>query len=352
MDAVEHLAGGVAHELNNILLVVRGYVELALEESDLGVAARSHLLEVTSALSRASEVLGQLLAVGRRPQSPLAEVDLNDLVGRIAQQGRFAHRTGVQVSLVAGAGLPGLQAPREDIERCVRGLIAFAVERMPDGGTVSVETLLDGSPGRIVFRLGAPGALVADDELAHFFEPFYESPKTGRRLGLALAAARGTVSLAGGEMLVRGLSSGGFELTAVFPARGEATGTAATDGGGTALLAEDDAGLRELASRILAKEGYRVLAAADGDEALRIFELNRDTISVAILDDVMPKRSGRDVLARIRVKRPSLPVILCTGYAWGVQEPRSAPAVQEILGKPYDARELLRSVRRVTDDRR
>ena len=102
---------------------------------------------------------------------------------------------------------------------------------------------------------------------------------------------------------------------------------------GTVLLADDDAVILELASRVLSKEGFNVLAACDGEEALRLFERNGEAIRLAVLDDVMPKASGRMVIERIRSARPSLPVILCTAYEWGVQE----SAARRRAGDPFQA---------------
>jgi CheY-like chemotaxis protein len=363
---VERLAGGVAHDFNNIMLVVRGYAELALGEEDLGPKTRAHLQEVMSALTRATELIGQLLAVGRRVSSSLAEIDLNESVGRALEQARASRLTGVQISFVAGVGLPRFFASADQLERLVGSLITYAAERTPKDGRLLVETGLaaggyaaaDAPPGasrgvpsshgqRMTLRLGAPDAEVPDDERAHMFEPFYVSPSSGRRMGLGMAAARGVVFLLGGDITALKPSAGGIEFLITLPAQGENPLIPKLPNGGTILLAEDDVGVRDLASRVLGKEGYRVLAARDGEEAVRLFEQNKDHIRIAILDDVMPKLSGRSVLERIRATSPSLPVILCTGYAWGDQDSVARPAAEEILAKPYEPRELLRCVRRV-----
>jgi hypothetical protein len=350
-DGVERLAGGVAHDLNNILLVVRGYVELALGEDDLSPGARGHLEEVMSALQRASELIGQLLSVGRRSSSSLVQIDLNESTSRALEQCRSSRGGGFQASFVAGAGLPRLLASADQIERLVTSIATYAIERTAKGGRLFIETRLASegplSEQGILLKLSAPGAVVADDEKAHMFEPFYVSPSTGRRLGLGLAAARGTVSLLGGEISAFSPPSGGIEFLITLPVRMESPKSPPVSSGGTILLAEDDAGVRDLVARVLGKEGYRVLVARDGEEAVQLFERNRELIRIAILDDVMPKLSGRTVLERIRGARPSLPAILCTGYAWGVQESAVGQGVEVILAKPYEPRDLLRCVRRV-----
>ena len=346
-DSVERLAGGVAHDFNNIMLVVRGYTELALGEQDVGPGARAHLQEVMSALGRATELIGQLLAVGRRVSSSLADVDLNECAARALERVRAARPEGLRSSFAAGAGLPRLLATSEQVERCIGSILSYAAERTAPQGALAVRTRLDvdGAWQRVVLQLDAPDAAVPDDELEHMFEPFYVSA-AGRRMGLGLAAALGVVSLLGGEISARRTGAGGVRFTVTLPVTVAKTSAAAAENGGTILLAEDDVGVRDLASRVLGKEGYRVLAARDGEEAVRLFQQNRGAIRVAILDDVMPKLSGRTVLERIRETSPALPVILCTGYAWGAPESLTRSETDETLAKPYDPRDLLRSVRR------
>lgn len=351
LDAMKRLAGGVAHDFNNLMLVVRGYVELALGEEDLGPKARGHLQEVMTALERATELIGQLLAVGHRASSSMTEVDLNESASRALEQCRASRADGIPASFAPGAGLPHLLASADQVERLVASLILYATERMGQDDRLSMETRLEQesplSAQRIVLLLSAPGAMVPHDERLHLFEPFYVSPATGRRTGLGMAAARGAVGLLGGDISVQFPPSGGVEFLVTVPVRTESPLASPPSGRGTILLAEDDAAVRGLASRVLGKEGYRVLAARDGEEAVQLFDQNREQIRIAILDDVMPKLSGRSVLERIRRTSPSLPVILCTGYTWGVQDSVPRSGQEEVLPKPYEARDLLRCVRRV-----
>ena len=166
-------------------------------------------------------------------------------------------------------------------------------------------------------------------------------------MGLGLAAARGTVSLLAGRISAQSPHRGGIEFLSASPADASARSAPPHSGAAPSSLRRTTPAIRDLACRVLGKEGYRVLAASDGAEAVELFEGNTERIRLAILDDVMPKAGGRAVLGRIRVKSPSLPVILCTGYAWGVQESVPRPGMEEILAKPYEPRDLLRCVRRV-----
>ena len=199
--ALERLAGGVAHDFNNILLVVRGYTELVLGEQDLAQGARGHLQEVMAALTRASELIAQLLAVGRRVSSSPAEIDLNEAVTQALERVHGA-RESVQLGFAAGPDLPRLMASADQVERLVIGLATYAKERTADGGSVSIETRCPRrGTGRdfITLHVTAPEAVVSDDERLHLFEPFYVSQVTGRRMGLGLAAARGSFSVLDGE---------------------------------------------------------------------------------------------------------------------------------------------------------
>ena len=351
VHVMQRLAGGVAHDFNNLMLVVRGYVELALGEEDLGPQARSHLQEVMTALQRATELIGQLLSVGHRPSSSMTEIDVNESVGRALDQCRASRAGGLAASFIPGDSLPHLLASADQVERLVANLIQYATERMGQDDRLSIETRLEpggqSSAERITLLISAPGAIVPEDERMHLFEPFYVSPATGRRIGLAMAAAQGTVGLLGGQISAGFPGSGGIEFLVKLPVRTENRSVPTPARRGTILLAEDDATVRGLASRVLAKEGYRVLTARDGEEAALLFDQNKEDICIAILDDVMPKLSGRTVLGRIRETCPTLPVVLCAGYTWGVQESVPRSEREEILPKPYEPRDLLRCVRRL-----
>ena len=217
------------------------------------------------------------------------------------------------------------------------------MERTPQGGRVSVETGL--APGseeasRLIFlRLTGTGAAVPDDEKAHLFEPFV-SPVSGRRMGLGLAAARGTVLLLGGRISAHSPPSGGIELPrgpcSPWRERPQAPTSAVA---GTVLLAEDDAAIRDLASHVLGKEGFRVLAGTtDGDEAIELFEGNKDVIPEAILDEVMPKAGGRAVMDRIRVVPARAPGDTLPRVRLGGPGSAARPGGEQILPKPYRCR--------------
>jgi CheY-like chemotaxis protein len=252
-----------------------------------------------------------------------------------------------------------VRAAGELIDRLLAGLVGYALQGMPPGDSLVIETATGGpdptGAARVILRVSCPGCVVSESEMSHLFEPF-PPLADGKKAGLALTAARGIVLFIGGELQAQGPASGGVIFTVLLPAlAGEtsdslpATGQPAAPraAGATILLAEDDQSIRDLAERVLKKEGFAVLAAADGEEALRLFEGNADSVRLALLDDVMPKMGGRAVLEKIRALKPGLPAVLCTGYSWARGEPASASGAEELLPKPYQPREMLRRVRRL-----
>jgi len=353
---IERFAGGMAHDLNNILLVLRGYADLALEAPDAGPEARRHLQELLSALGRGSDLVGQLSAVARRSGLKLLPLDFNDAVAHALQ----APALSAGVRFHPSAGLPPVRAAGELIDRLLACLAGYALQGMPPGDTVSVETAAGGrdasGAARVTLRVSCPGRSVGESEIKRLFEPFPPFAADGKKPGLSLAAARGVVLFLGGEIEAAGSAAGGVVFTISFSAVArEAMDSAAPRvsrdavgaPGATILLAEDDRSIRDLAERVLKKEGFVVLAAADGEEALRLFQGNPDAVRLALLDDVMPKLGGRAVLEKIRALKPGLPAVLCTGYSWARGQPAAGAGAEELLPKPYEPREMLRRVRRL-----
>lgn len=355
--AVERLAGGIAHDLNNILLVLRGYTDLALAEKGAAAEVRRHLQELATGLRRGSELASQLFIVARRNSTPLVPLDLNEAIAKVLRSDSTAAFGAGRVRFTPRPGLPPVRAAVELVERIVASLRSYALQSMPESAVLSVSTDVeepgDGKGRLVVLRVDCPGVVIAESDEQRFFEPFFVSSSGGKRLGLAPAVARGAAALLGGEIAIRSSASGGVSFRVTLPALdGPAAAEAAIlRAGATILVAEDDRSIRELAERVLRREGYSVLTAADGEEAVRLFEANRDSVRLALLDDVMPRMGGRAVAETIRKSKPALPVILCTGYRWNVGDPTSSDpaAAEELLSKPWEPREMLHRVRRLLE---
>src|SRR5208337_2838923 len=197
-------------------------------------------------------------------------------------------------------------------------------------------------------------------------EPFLPWKTDGKGVGLELSIAYSIVNRLGGTIEMESPPEGGAKFVISFPVRDEApardeesmqrsrempalprrAAVQPAKPGQTILLAEDDEGLRTLAMKILAREGYEVLAARDGQEAVELFEVNRDAVRLALVDEVMPRMGGRAAVARMRRSVPGLPAVLCTGYTWSLDgKTQEGDDIPDILPKPWRPRELLRIVR-------
>jgi two-component system, cell cycle sensor histidine kinase and response regulator CckA len=374
MEAVARLAGGVAHELNNILLVVQGYVDMALQEDDAGPETRRHLLEVREAAGRATRLVGDLLVVGERGPFTPRLLDLNALLTRLCPV--WNAEMGDRVHLSLADRLPPILADEQQIVRLGALFCARAREVMPSGGTLRFSTsLIDGdssTPRSVALAVSDTGPTESLEGRMRLFEPYLPGPAGGKGQGLGLSLVHGIVKRIGGEITVYYPDDGGTTFFITIPAREIPRGAPPPEplphpseasqardpeekrvaAGGTILLAEDDEGLRTLAARVLAREGYDVLSARDGQEAVELFERNKEHVSLALLDDVMPRMGGRAALLRMRTLVPGLPAILCTGYTWSLDgKAQETGEGFEVLPKPWRPRELLRLVREKIEQR-
>ena len=370
MEAVRRLAAGVAHDLNNLLLVVQGYTEMALAEEDAGPQTLAHLEEVRAASVRAASLAEDLLTVGQRGRISPRMLPLNEAISRILPSARAEAADGVEIRLSLALDLPPVFSDDEQIARLVAALCARARSVMPAGGRLTIGTqATEPDPAgqrRILLTFADTGAPVPPDVRPRLFEPFLPWRADSKGLGLELSIAYSIVHRLGGTIQVENPPEGGAKFVISFPVREEAPAgdessmrpsmampdlprreaVKPVEPGQTILLAEDDEGLRTLAMRILAREGYEVLAARDGQEAVDLFEVNRDAVRLAVIDEVMPRMGGRAALARMRRSVPGLPAVLCTGYTWSLDgKTQEGGDILDILPKPWRPRELLRVVR-------
>ena len=368
MEAVRRLAAGVAHDLNNLLLVVQGYTEMAFAEEDAGPQTLGHLEEVRNASVRAASLAEDLLTVGLRGRSAPRMHQINDCITRNLRSLRAAAAEGVEIRVALAPALPVIMCDQVQMARLARALCARAWAVMPAGGVLTIGTAVT-EPGpagerRVLLTFSDTGAAVPPELRKRLFEPYVPWKPDGKGLGLELSIAHSIVHSLGGEIEVQCPPQGGTTIVLSFPVRPEARDEhnappprgshemphTAADGpiaaAQTILLAEDDEGLRTLAMKVLVREGYNVLAARDGQEAFEIFELNKGAICLALMDEVMPRMSGRVALARMRGILPGLPAILCTGYMWSLNgKAREYGEVLDILPKPWLPRELVQRVR-------
>jgi len=368
MEAVGQLAGGVAHDFNNLLTVISGYSELALQrvtegESGTERDVREELEEIKSAAARAASLTQQLLAFSRQQVVRPAVLDLNGIVAEIDKM--LDRLIGEDIALVIKLD-PALRPVLADAGQLEQVLVNLAVngrDAMPDGGTLTIETAsvelaqaLDGEheriePGRYV-RLAVTdsGAGMDAETRARIFEPFFTTKDIGKGTGLGLSTVYGILEQSGGHVRID-TAPGGTSFEIYLPESGraatvEATGAEASPPGGseTILLVEDEASVRHLAQRLLERSGYRVLSAANGNEALRLCTADGEHIDLMITDVVMPQMRGGELARRAALARPGLRVLYMSGYTDDSIDTDINGSIS-FLQKPFTLGELLGAVR-------
>jgi PAS domain S-box-containing protein len=371
MEAVGQLAGGVAHDFNNLLTVILGYCELLLADFDPDDRRQADIAEIQKAGDSAAGLTRQLLAFSRKQIIEPTLLDLNVVVAEMREMLGRLIREDVKVRLGLRHDLAFVKADRGQVEQIVMNLAVNARDAMPNGGTLTIQTAnvdLDKqnasthrpvTPGRYVaLTLTDTGTGITPEVQAHLFEPFFTTKEPGKGTGLGLAIVEGIVTRNGGSVGVHSEVGKGTSFTVYFPQANAAemvtqsrrpVARSRARQSETVLLVEDAEGLRELARRLLQRQGYEVLVASGAHEALRLFEQN-PSIDVLLTDVVMPGATGPELTRRLIAQRPGLKVIFMSGHTeeaviqHGVLQPGIA-----FLHKPFTSETLGRKIREVLD---
>ncbi|HEU4628759.1 MAG TPA: PAS domain S-box protein [Gemmatimonadaceae bacterium] len=376
MQAVGQLAGGVAHDFNNLLTVVRAHTQFAVEALPPASPAREELAVVDRATNRAAELTQQLLAFGRKQLLQPRVLDLNATIRGVAAMLRRLISENITVVTHLAPELSPVLADPGQLEQVLVNLVVNARDAMPDGGRLLVETAetvldehdvrhaaADLAPGRYV-RLVVRDTGTGMDEAtqARVFDPFFTTKEPGKGTGLGLATVYGIVSQSGGGIWVESAPGYGTTFEICLPvhrATGEGpavrrSGESAVDdcrrGSETVLLVEDDASVRRLVRRLLAREGYTVVEARHGAHALEVAAAGSQPFDLVITDMVMPEMSGRALVERLAADRPALRAIFMSGYTDDPRLQRGLPVSDAaFIPKPFTSEALLRVVRGVLD---
>ncbi len=357
MEAVGLLAGGVAHDFNNLLTVIGGCGEILLDVGDDQVKELTG--EILDAQERGAVLTRQLLAFARReivqPEDlPLQEAleEMMPLVRRVL---------GERIVLETTAGTGGVvHMDRGQLEQVVLNLVANARDAMPDGGTLRIS--LNPDPGGGAERQESPpwvsleirdtGTGMDPQVAERIFEPFFTTKPRGKGTGLGLSTVHGIVSQNHGRVLVESQPGVGTTFRILLPPSlpEDAPAPSAEEVPGrpraSVLVAEDEEGARDLIRVVLAREGYRVVVARDGREALSLLKEGRERFDLLITDIVMPGLSGLELADRARELYPSLPTLFMSGYVdASLQGPEGAPSGLRLLAKPFRPAELRTRVR-------
>jgi PAS domain S-box-containing protein len=371
MEAIGRLAGGVAHDFNNVITVISGYAQMLLEDSANDPARREAAEEILNSADRAAGLAGQLLAFSRRQVIQPRVMDVNALVSDMQRMLGRVIGEDIELKTVLRQGLGAVRADPGQLEQVIMNLAVNARDAMPNGGRLVVETadaVLDESyaqehagvkPGRyVMIAVSDTGTGMDEHTRAHLFEPFFTTKERGKGTGLGLSTVYGIVKQHGGDIWVYSEQGKGSTFKIYLPQADPAAADpeearprqrAARNGHETILVVEDEDGLRRLVREVLEQRGYNVLAARSGAEALDL-AASAGRIDLLLTDVVMPKMNGRELAEALATTRPALPVLYLSGYT---DEMVTGTGIlsesAEFLQKPFTPEKLARRIRDILD---
>ena len=374
MDAVGRLAGGIAHDFNNLLTVIRLNTEIILDSFDATDPRSEDVKQIKSAAERASSLTRQLLAFSRKQILQPRVLDMNTVVGTVEPMLR--RLIGEDITITSQCGARGyVVADPGQLEQILVNLVVNARDAMPQGGRIGIETknveldehyTSEHAPviaGRyVMLAVTDTGVGMNADTKEHAFDPFFTTKDPGKGTGLGLATVYGIVKQSGGYVWIYSEPAHGTALKLYFPEVSAAAAFGAGPeyqpsmktpkrGSETILLVEDEEAVRGLACRILERQGYRVIPAEHGREAMEIATKESGQIDLVLTDVVMPGMNGRGLVERLAGIRPAIKSLYMSGYTdddiirRGFIEPSKS-----FLQKPFTSEALLQTVRKVLDE--
>ncbi len=356
LEAVGQLAGGVAHDFNNLIAVIANYASFVRKELPDDSRAAGDTDQILAASRRASDLTRRLLLFSRRQSGNPEVISVRRVVEGVESVLRQTLGAGVTLEVECDERLWDVEADRNQLEHVLMNLALNAREAMPDGGSLRIAAANDvmrdaeGPSARAVkLIVEDTGRGMAPEVIAHAFEPFFTTKPAGG-IGLGLATVHGIVTQAGGRVELDSMPGQGTTVTVWLPAvrRGavQVTPSGAPRGRGeTALVVEDADAVRVLTGRILYSAGYQVIPAENGVTALE----RLDAADVLVTDVVMPGMSGVELATAARERRPDLPVVFVSGYTGNEIVAADGDPATAFLPKPFDGDDLLRAVRATLD---
>ncbi len=371
MEAVGRLAGGVAHDFNNILTAIIGYGSLTLMKTKTDDPSRHNVEEIIAAAHRGANLTKGLLAFSRKQIINPRPVNINNVIERVGKL--LVRLIGEDIKFDARLSEADLVVVADSghMEQVLMNLATNARDSMPDGGLLHVETsqvLLD-EKFIAAHRYGKAGAYALitmtdtgtgmDRTTAErVFEPFFTTKETGRGTGLGLSMVYGIVKQHEGYINVYTEPGMGTTFKIYLPLAASSIAAEkplqqsepVRGRGETVLIAEDDEPLRRLASSVLREFGYGVIEAIDGEDALEKLREEKDRVQLLLLDVIMPKKNGREVYEEARLLKPGIKVLFASGYTADIVNKKGIlDEGQDFVSKPVSPGELLKKIREVLD---
>jgi two-component system, cell cycle sensor histidine kinase and response regulator CckA len=370
MEAVGTLAGGIAHDFNNLLQVASGYSELLLQQKNKDDPEYADLLKIFQAAKNGAELVHSLLTFSRKVEPRPIVLNLNTQIVQVDKLLRRTIPKMIAIRLVLSSDLADINADPTQMEQILMNLAINASDAMPDGGSLTIATRTatieeeycryhaGATPGEyVVLAVTDTGHGMDKDTVEHIFEPFYTTKEIGRGTGLGLAMVYGIVTQHGGHIVCDSEVGRGTTFNIYLPAVPasaepvvESSGEMPAFGTETVLLVDDEDLIRELGGRILKRSGYTVLTAANGEEALRVYDRQKEHISLVILDLMMPTMGGKDCLKELLRINPQAKVLIASGYSADASTREIlALGAKGFVAKPFKFKGLLQQVRKALD---
>jgi two-component system, cell cycle sensor histidine kinase and response regulator CckA len=340
LETLGTLAGGIAHDFNNQLTVILNNLALALDSLDPAQTAHPYLEDADRAARRCAEMTRGLLEFSRRHKPSLRPADVSQLLEETARMLRRVLPASITLRILAEHDLPPILADATQIQQVIMNLAVNARDAMPEGGQLEISA--EGAPGGVLLRVHDTGQGMSHAVRERAFEPFFTTKLGNGGTGLGLPTVFEIVRAHKGQIEVETAPDLGTTFRIWIPA---ATRTApdrparkspAATIHASILLVEDDEMVRRAAATILRLNGCEVIEAADGEDALRLFEQHASSIDLVFTDYGMPRCGGPMLIERIRRIRPRVKVLLASGYG--------GPKSHEFLAKPYSAPELIKRI--------
>jgi PAS domain S-box-containing protein len=372
MEAVGRLAGGIAHDFNNLLTVIKGYTQLSLLDLKENNPLWENIQEIQKATERAANLTRQLLAFSRRQILDPKVLDLNSLLRDTEKMLRRMIGEDIELVTRLSEGLGKVKIDPGQIEQVVLNLAVNARDAMPSGGKLTIETAnaqsdegyalthLGLTPGHYVrLSVSDTGVGMSREVQEKAFDPFFTTKEKGKGTGLGLSTVHGIVTQSGGKIWVYSDPGHGTTFKIYFPTiegeldtlDGRNEPDSSPRGSETVLLVEDESSVRDLANRLLKQQGYRVLEAANGEEALRLAqETVGERIHLLLTDVVLPQMSGKELADQLKTFRPDLKVLYTSGYTdFAVVHHGVLNSGTHFLQKPFSLKTLSQKVREALD---
>ena len=369
MEGLGTLAGGIAHDFNNILAIILGYTNRLESFRSKPQEVPNAIKVIKEAVERGAALVQQLLTSARQTEARFSSLDLNALVRELEKMLQATFPKMINFNLELEPDLSLITADKSQIHQVLLNLCVNARDAMPDGGTLTLATSITAgaeltemftgvtADNYACIRVRDTGMGMSRQVKSHIFEPFFTTKERGKGTGLGLSVVYGVVNNHRGFLQVESEPGAGTSFIVYLPVKHSLAETRPGDHTiiprrqnipQTILLVEDEDMLRELGISILESEGFRVLAAKDGVEAVALFETNRDEIGLVVCDLGLPRLGGREAFLKMKESRPGVRAIIASGYLEPtIRSEMLKAGVIDTIQKPYDFNVLLEKIRSV-----